>query len=519
MLYADLVVHNATLLTLDDRRPRASGMAIRDGKIVLVGSDSEVLALAGTGTDRLNLNGKTVTPGFVDSHIHLMWYGQQLLRHADLVGCASVDEVLARLSSLAQRVQGWIVGYGFDQDLLHEKRFPTRQDLDRVSRDRPILISRVCGHAAVVNSAMLEQATDEQRRAGDEQSGLYTEDAAWSFYKRMPPPSEQECEQAVLMACDVALRTGITCVHTLLDTPDQMRAYSSLHGRGKLPIRVVGIPPYGSIQMHHGAGIRSGFGDDRLRFGACKIFSDGSLGAQTALLAEPYADKPSTSGIRFFPPDELKRMTRDAQSKGFQLAIHAIGDQAVRETINALEFALAGESNEHHRHRIEHVSVCPPDCLEKMARLKIVATCQPQFVTSDRWTPNRLGPARTKWAYRFKSLLRAGVPITLSSDCPVEKLDAFACLFAAIARAEWSPDEKLSPEEALRAYCLGSAYAAHMDDRLGSLQAGKYADFVVLSDDPTTVEPANLLKMKADAVYVNGRAVAREAAATPRSAR
>jgi predicted amidohydrolase YtcJ len=504
MLAADLIIHNGNLITLDERRPRATAMAVRDGKIALVGDDRQVLQCAGPSTQRLDLRGKTVSPGFIDSHIHLMWLGHQLLRQADLVGCASVDEVLARLSTLSRRVEGWIVGHGFDQDLLREKRFPTRRDLDRVSPDRPVLISRVCGHAIVVNSALLALASDEQRRAGDEQSGLYTEDAAWSFYRRVPPLSADEAQGALLLAAQVALRTGITGVHTLLDTPDQMRGYSALHRARRLPMRVVGIPPYAAVEQLHALGIRSGFGDDALRFGACKIFSDGSLGAQTALLAEPYADKPQTCGIRFYPPDELKRMARDAQSKGFQLAIHAIGDQAVRETIDAIEFALAGESNELHRHRIEHVSVCPPDCLERMARLKIVATCQPQFVTSDRWTPARLGPARTKYAYRFRSLLNAGVPITLSSDCPVEKLDALACLYAATARAEWSADETLTIEEAIRAYCFGSAYAAHTDDRLGSLEAGKHADFVVLSDDPTAIAPDALPQLKADAVFVAG---------------
>src|SRR6185503_9773724 len=169
--------------------------------------------------------------------------------------------------------------------------------------------------------------------------------------------------------------------------------------------------------------------------GAAKLFSDGSLGAQTAWLAEPYADKPETRGIRIYDPEDLKRKAADAQAKGFQVAIHAIGDQAVRETIDAIEFALdsaGGESNEQHRHRIEHASVTPPDCLERMAKRKIIATLQPQFVTSDTWTGKRLGPRRTPWAYPFRSMIEAGVPVTLSSDCPVERLDAFQAIASAV---------------------------------------------------------------------------------------
>jgi predicted amidohydrolase YtcJ len=506
-LAADLIVTGGNLITLNTSNPRATAMAVRDGRIVAVGGDVEVLALAGPATRRIKLAGKTVTPGFCDSHIHMWWYGAQLLRQADLVGSGSIDEVLSRLSSIALKTAGWIQGHGFDQGKLTERRFPTRADLDRVSRDRPIIISRICGHAVVVNSAALALVNDDERHAGDPEMGLYTEGDSGPFYRRIPPLSEDEAERAVLGACDVALRTGITSVQTLLDSPDQMAAYARLRRKGKLPIRVVGMPPYDAVAALHAHGVNSTFGDDRLRFGAAKLFSDGSLGAQTAWLAEPYADKPDTRGIRIHDPQDLKAKARDAQQKGFQLAIHAIGDEALRETIDAIEFALDGADNAIHRHRVEHASVAPPDCVERMARLKIVATLQPQFVTSDTWTPDRLGPTRAAWAYPFKTLLRAGVPITLSSDCPVERLDAFACLASAVGRHAWSPEETLTAEEAIRAYCLGSAYAGHMDDRLGSLEVGKLADFVVLSSDPTKLDAAGIARLSAEQVYVGGALV------------
>ena len=498
-LAPDLIVHNGNLITLNPQRPRACAMAITRDRIVAVGSEQDILPLAASRTSRVDLHGKTVVPGFCDSHIHLLWYGTQLLKQADLVASSSIDEILSRLSTLAGKSDGWIQGHGFDQDKLCEKRFPTRADLDRVSSTRPIIISRICGHAVVVNSAALALVTDQQREAGDAQEGLYTEGDSGPFYAKIPPLSESEMEKAALAAARVALRTGITSVHTLLDTPDQMIAYSRLRRKGKLPIRVVGIPPYSAVEQLHRHGINSTFGDDWLRIGACKLFSDGSLGAQTALLAEPYADKPQTRGIRIYDPSELKRMARDAQRKGFQLAIHAIGDQAVRETIDAIEYALDGDSNVQHRHRIEHASLTPPDCLERMAKLKIVVTAQPQFVTSDTWTADRIGPARKAWAYPFASMVRAGVPLTLSSDCPVERLDAFAALHSATARHEWSPRETLTTDEALRAYCLGSAYAAHMEDRVGSLGAGKLADFVVLSG-----ELSKSSGLRAEQTYVGG---------------
>ena len=500
----DLIVTNGNLITLDSRQPRATAMAVRHGKILLVGDDRVAVAMASPQTRRIDLGGKTVTPGFIDSHIHLLWCGTQILREADLVGSASIDDVLSRLSSIASKTDGWIRGHGFDQDKLRERRFPTRAELDKVSKDRPIIISRICGHAVVVNSAALALASEEERRAGDAESGLFTEGDAFIFYSKIPPLSESDMEEAALAAAQIALRTGITSVQTLLDTPDQMIAYSRLRRRGKLPIRITGMPPYSAVEQLHAHGINTTFGDEWLNVGAAKLFSDGSLGAQTALLAEPYADKPDTRGLRIYNSADLKAKAADAKKKGFQLAIHAIGDQAVRETLDAIEFALAGESNTVHRHRIEHASVTPPDCLERMAKHQIVVTLQPQFVTSDTWTADRLGPARSPWAYPFRSMIEAGVPVTLSSDCPVERLDAFQAIASAVGRHAWSPHETLTSEQAIRAYCLGSAYAGFAEHRVGSLEARKLADFVVLSGDPTKLDADGIRQLHAERVFVGG---------------
>jgi predicted amidohydrolase YtcJ len=509
-MHADVIVTNGNLITLDERRPRATAMAVTGDRIGAVGSDAEILKLATPGTPRVDLEGKTVTPGFCDCHLHLFMYGAQQLREADLVGAKDVADIQGRLSDLAKRSKsGWIVGHGFDQSKIAENRFPTRGELDTVSKTRPIIISRICGHATVVNSAALALISADEAAKGDAASGLFTEDDSSAFYRRIPELSEDEAEDAVLLACDVALRTGITSVQTLLDRPGQMRTYARLRAKGKLPIRVVGMPPYTAVEALHGHGVNSTFGDEWVRFGAAKFFSDGSLGAQTAWLREPYADKPETRGLRIYDPEDLKRKCRDAQEKGFQIAIHAIGDEALRESLDAIEFALQGEDNRQHRHRIEHASLTPPDCLERMAAKKIVVAAQPQFVTSDTWTGDRVGPARSAWAYPFKSMLQAGIPLGLSSDCPVETLNAFDCLWAAVGRHAWSPEETLTAEEAIRAYCLGSAYCAHTEDRQGSLEAGKLADFVVLSGDPAKLSAAEIKQLKAEKVFVGGKAVNR----------
>jgi predicted amidohydrolase YtcJ len=511
MLYADLIATGGNLITLSRAGARASALAVRDEKFVYIGDDKGARSLAGPDTVRIDLSGKTVVPGFIDSHLHLFMYGAGLLRQADLLGAADIDDVLDRLSQHASLYDGpWLQGRGFDQDKMAERRFPTRADLDRVSATRPMVITRVCGHAVVVNSAALALVTPEERAAGDAETGLYTETAISPFYRRIPPLSEAEGEEAVLRAASVALKSGITSVGTLLDTPEQMGAYARLRRKGRLPLRVTGMPPYASIAGLYERGVNTTFGDDWLRFGGAKFFSDGSLGAHTALLAAPYADedRPDNLGIRIYDPDDLKAKVADAQGKGFQAVIHAIGDQAVRESLDAIEHALGPDGdNTYHRHRIEHASILPPDLLRRMADRKIVAVVQPQFVTSDTWTGERVGEARRPWAYPFKTMLYAGIPLALSSDCPVEKLDSFACLYAAVARHAWSPEERLSVEEALRAYCLGSAYALHAEERVGSLEVGKLADFVVLSGDPTGVSPDSLRGLTAEQVYIGGRRV------------
>lgn len=513
MHHVTTVLAGGSFLTLDPARPTATAMALAGDRIAYVGDDAGVRALAGPGTAAVDLGGRTVVPGFIDSHIHLMWFGSSLLREANLVGAASVDEVCARLSDLAGRTEGWIRGHGFDQSKLAERRFPTREELDRVSRDRPIVISRVCGHAGVANSAAIALLDPAERSTGDAETGLYTEESLWAFYRRIPPLTEEQMEQAILKAADVLLDTGITAVQTLLDTPEQMIGYSRLHRAGRLPIRVVGIPPWSAVEVLHRHGMRTGFGDAWLKLGHAKLFADGSLGAQTALLAAPYADKPDTLGQRIYEPADLKRRVLEAQRKGFSIAIHAIGDQAVREVLDAIEHALDDDEQHHdngyHRHRIEHVSLCPPDCVDRLARRKVVATLQPQFVTSDTWTPDRIGRERVPWAYPFRTLMRAGVPVTLSSDCPVEWPSAFEAIASAVGRHPWSPAERegLTPLEAITAYCRGSAYAGMVEHQQGDLSAGKLADFVVLSRDPTTLDATAIRQLKAEQVWLGGKRV------------
>lgn len=495
---------NADIRTLDPACPRAAAMLVRDGRVADIRPDLPAAAALPSGVPTIDLRGRVVLPGFHDCHLHLLWFARLLATQADLVGAASVEEVLDRLRAFARRGDGWIVGHGFDQDKLRERRFPTRAELDRVSAVRPILATRVCGHAAVVNSAALGAVAADARRRGDEASGLYAEDAIAPFHRAVPTPDDGALESALLEAMSVARRAGITAVQTLLDTPDQMRIYARLERRlGRLPVRVVGMPSESSAEALFEHGILSGFGDEWLRVGGLKFFADGSLGARTALLSAPYADDPSATGQRLYPPAALRDRCRALHRMGFQLVIHAIGDAALDETLDAIEFALDGEANAP-RHRVEHASVCRPDQVQRLARLGIAVTLQPQFITSDTWTGQRLGPQRAGWAYPFRALLDAGVRCGLSSDCPVERLDAGACLYAATQRHAWSPHGRLGVEEAIAAYCQGSAALAGREGELGTLAPGRAADFIVLGADPLTMPPDALRTLPVEQVCVGG---------------
>lgn len=500
------VFYNGNVHTMTTPSARAEALVVADGKIVFTGSSAEARAFAGTAAVIDDLAGKTVVPGFCDSHLHLYMFGAGLLRTADLLGCASLDELFTRLSDHATRYDGaFLLARGFDQSKLKEGRFPTRAELDNISPSRPLLVTRVCGHAMVVNSAALALVTEAERAVGDAESGLYTETAITPFNNLVPPLTEAEGEEAVLQASAVALQSGITSVGTLLDTADQLGAYTRLKRKNKLPIRVTGMPPQASCDTLHAHGIATTFGDAWLKLGGAKFFSDGSLGAYTALMAEPY-EATGGCGTRIYDPEVLKARCAELQGKGFQIVIHAIGDQAVRESLDAIEFALSqsNQDNIFHRHRIEHVSILPPDLLERMATKQIIAAIQPQFVTADTWTGERVGEARAQFAYPFEAMRAAGIPLALGSDCPVEKLDAFLCLNAAVNRHAWSPNGGLSVDDALYGYTVGSHYALHQDHYLGRLTPGYLADFVVLSDAPT---PENLLSLKAEQVYVAGQKV------------
>ena len=460
---------------------QATAMVIEDDRIVFVGTKDAALAVISDSPYKLQDYGNNVVlPGFIDSHIHFLAYGMGRLRQADLMGCADLDELLERLQTQANKSGiGWIEGRGFDQQAYPNNEWPTRELLDSIRTTRPVLITRVCGHAVVANSAALALLTPDELAEGNAETGLFTEVAIRHLRRHIPKPSQSDQEAAVLEAADVALSQGITSVGTLLDTADQLGAYLRLEKANRLPVRMTGMPPYASIEHLKTFAIQTGFGSDRVKIGGAKLFSDGSLGARTALMAADYSDAPGVLGERIYAPDHLNEMCMDAVQHGFQLVIHAIGDQANRESLAAIIGSMGDDRSNPLRHRVEHISVLDSSLVEQIVEWNIVCAIQPQFVTSDTWTIDRIGAERSNWAYAFRTLWDRGVRLALGSDCPVEVLSSAKVLSAAIHRSPWSPNETLTLDEALYGYTLNSAYSIFRDDIIGSLEKGKFADFIV----------------------------------------
>jgi predicted amidohydrolase YtcJ len=511
---ADIALMNGHFVTMNPSSPYAQAVAIRKNQIAAVGTVSEVKKWIGEETRTIDLRGRAVVPGFDDAHAHIIGLGQQS-SDLDLRGVSSITSIQRRLQKRAEATEKgkWIFGRGWDQDRLKEKRYPTRWDLDKVAPDNPVFLIRVCGHVGIANSKALEQAgldgktsaslnefVDKTPRTG-ELTGLVKEKAV-DLICSIPEPTEKDLLKACTVALIKAAKVGLTSVTCITSSLREVHALQKLREQGRLPLRVYVMIPIECL----GDFTNGQLDDPFLKIRCVKIFADGSLGARTAALAEPYADEPSTTGILYHNLSQLKELIKKADKAGFQIAVHAIGDQASMQVLQAFETALGKARVAEHRHRIEHASVLNPDLIKRIKVLGLLITVQPHFVVSDFWIPERLGPERTRWTYAFRSLIENGVPIAASSDAPVEPINPLLGIWAAVTR-KLSPQERLSVMEALRAYTLGAAYSSFEENTKGSIEVGKYADLAVLSHDPIRVKPDSIKDIRVEMTIVGGRIV------------
>ncbi len=513
-----LAIVNANVVTMNPKHRKAEAILVIEGKIVTVGLNSKIRSKADRGIRIFDANGRTVIPGFVDCHVHMASFGQSL-QQVDLRDAESIGEFKREIRAYADNHpdEKWVLGGRWDQERLVERRYPTRWDLDEVVSDRPVYLMRVCGHVGVVNSKTLQLtgitkdtvvdggSVDLDKTTG-KPNGILRENALELVWRIMPKRRSKELEEACFAACQKAVESGLTCVHWLVTSVDEIRILQKLNAEGRLPLRVcLGI----AVELADhliGLGLLSGFGNDTLKISFVKILADGSLGGRTAALVEPYSDKPDTKGMMLYTQRRLNSLISKVHRAGLQLAVHAIGDRAIENVLKAYEKALREYPRKNHRHRIEHCSILNPKLIKRMKRLDLIASVQPHFVVSDFWSEDRVGKARNRWAFPFKTLKKEGIVVVSGSDCPVENISPILGLWAAVARKSHS-EEALTVEDALGTYTQNAAYASFDECRRGTIEAGKLADFTILSDNPFSVAPEDIKKISVAMAIVGGRIV------------
>jgi hypothetical protein len=518
-MWAEMVLCNGKVITMNPSQPSAQAVAAKNGEIVAVGLDAEIKPLIGKKTKTIDLRGRTVLPGLIDTHIHVAGLGRSLAP-INLRDVNSIEELQKKLEEQVQKLPKgrWITGRGWDQDRLVEKRYPTRWDLDESSHDNPVVFTRVCGHMCVANSKALEMANiagqtvpplwgqiDKDAETG-EPTGILRESAMNLVWDLVSPPSEEALVEACGSACRKAAKAGLTSVHWIVESADEMRAINELRRRDELFVRVYILVPSELLEQVAGLGLCTGFGDDFVRIGSLKVFADGSLGARTAALREPYYDEPATKGLMHYSQEELNALVLQAHTAELQLAMHAIGDKAIDMVLTALENALTKVPRKDHRHRIEHASVLDEDLISRMKRANVIASVQPHFIVSDFWVVDRVGVERARWVYPFRILITEGIKVTGGSDFPVEPMDPLLGMWAAVAERSF-PEERLTVDEALQLYTIDAAFASFEESTKGSIESGKLADLVILSRDPHEVSPENIKDIEVEMTILGGKVV------------
>ena len=528
---ADLIVTNGRIYTVDDNRPLAQAMAIAGGKILFVGSDRGAKLFSGPGTRTVDLSGHTVVPGMVDAHAHLLGLGVAL-QTVDLVGTKSFAEIIAKVTARAKELPAgtWITGRGWDQNDWPDTRFPSHEALSRAVPDHPVYLTRVDGHAALVNAKAMDAATltsatqdpsggrIERRTTGGAPSGVLVDRAMGLVGRVIPPLTRDQTREAVLAAIKEANRWGLVGVHDAGVGRSTIDVYEELAREGLYNLRnYVMISSDDSTLAHYfGRRPQNALYDGRVWIRSIKISADGALGSRGAALLAPYSDEPSHSGLILTSLERIQDVATRALQSGFQLNVHAIGDRGNRVVLDAFEAALKTVPTADHRFRVEHAQILHPDDIPRFAELDVIPSMQASHQTSDMyWAGKRLGARRLTGAYAWRTLLNTGVIIPNGSDFPVELVNPLISFHAAVTRQDarnwpaggWHPAEKMTREEALKSMTIWPAVAAFQDSVMGSLEVGKWADFVVVDTDIMRVPVTRILSTKVVGTWLGGKVV------------
>lgn len=531
-----IIYLNGTIYTMDAAQPRARALAIDtlNGRILAVGENDEVRRIGGRDTELVDLGGKTVLPGFIDAHIHLLSTAYRA-HYIDAEACTS-EEAVAELvrQRAAQTPPGqWIQGGRWYKSSWPGQRFPTKASLDAAAPDHPVALWSKDGHLLWANSVALQRAGITAQtpdpangailrdESGEPTGVLQEEEATDLVYKIIDKSDPVLTRHLVLRVLQALSRAGVTTIHNI-EGRDALTLLQQLRDEGRLNVRVQMILPRHTLPELRTLGLRAGFGDDMLRLAGIKIFADGTLGSQTAAMLDGFEGNPENRGILAIPEATMMETVGTAAEMGLSIAIHAIGDRAVRVALNSIERAQQRLSDANLqqtmarlRYRVEHAQLVAPQDLERMRRLGVVASVQPFHAVADRDLAERYWGRRYKRAYAYRTMQEMGIPLALGSDSPVETFDPLRILYAAIQRnnpatperGPWLPEQALPITQALWGYTLGAAYAGGEENDKGSLTVGKLGDAVVLREDLLTIEPEKLRENGVSATIVGGKVV------------
>lgn len=521
---ADLVLNDGVVWTGVEADTRAEAVAVRDGRILRVGSSAEMEPYMGGSTRVVDLAGRLVVPGFIDAHAHFLSGGFQLAS-VDLRDADTPEEFTRRLAEFAagQPEGRWITGGDWDHERWPEAPLPDRAWIDSVTPDHPVFVSRLDGHMGLANTRALEMAGVDAdtpdpdggtivRDGSGRATGVLKDEAMSHVWRVVPESTPEELEEALQRAQEHALRLGVTTVHDMAGW-DDLTAYRRARDAGTLRLRIYSFVPISTWERLRDHVATSGRGDARLRWGGLKGFVDGSLGSTTAWFHEPYVDEPGTSGLMITDTTRLRQWITGADAAGLHVAVHAIGDRANDWLLDVFAEAARRNGGRDRRFRIEHAQHLRPEAIDRFAELSVIPSMQPYHAADDgRWAEKRIGPERIRTTYAFRDLIDAGVRPAFGSDWTVAPLDPLLGIKAAVTRQTldgrnpdgWVPEQKITVEEALLAYTRDAARAGYAERETGTIEAGKRADLVVLSENILQADPTRLDAARVDLTIVDG---------------
>ncbi len=544
-LDADLLLRNGHIVTMDLVRRFVTAMAVRDGKILVVRSDEELSSCSSPRTRIVDLRGRTVLPGLIDVHTHALEWTQGIVRNqldVNYPKVHSIAEITALVGQRAVKTPAgrWVQGAGWDDAKLAEHRYVTRHDLDPASPQNPVYLLHVSGHLAVANSRGLALAgiTREtpdpvggviERDASGEPTGIVKDTAMLLVEHHLPPDPPDLAVRAAKLVSEQALAVGLTTIHDIYLSPEEMRGYQDAYQRGWLKVRVQMSPRIGSIEDAEQLarlGVHTGFGDEHLKFGAAKMFADGGMGARTiAIYLPPVAGEPNNFGVLRWKPEDMQKAHLVPARAGWQLETHAIGDRAMNEVLDSYAATMKALNLQDPRFRIVHAGVSTPAIQKRMRELHVLVDGNPPFVYWIGSWFRKYGPERVRWSYPAKSYIENGIVEAAGSDVPVTPISPWWGIWAAVVRQELATGEVLAPEErvtvleALQLYTRNGAYVGLEENKKGSLEPGKLADFIVVDRDVLAVPSDQLKDVQVLETYVGGEPVYEKPAVAARETR